>query len=216
MLHIIHINTDMSRYYVIGEHGDVCSFDESSVRLLDKFEKVAGIYDNSIVISVYEAISVGDTFGNYNMVPLVIGGDALWWSLNKIHKYQHSGYQIWGDFEGAEGPEFMNYNPAITLSHGVHALVDDTGRLLYLDALGRDSVVLGDFCTSLGEFCIWFVKTPTVYIFDDRIKYVPDKFYSMPNKSDPIRINTAHVTDVVLKCSLEWQKVRGYAREVSL
>ena len=174
---------------VINDSGEAIELDEAGIRLLDMFNHVIGVADDDIQVSVFSGYSKNIKIrGIYNLRAAMsyrtytVTGEAL-------IKMREEGYYI-PRFDS----DFSLVDPGLALRFGVYACVSDKGRLLYLDSRGKERVVLGDFCTRLGPFCIQQTDD-TVFVFDNRIVEVADMFHTGVWDLSSIYINSQALTN---------------------
>lgn len=182
---------------VLNDSGEAIELDEAGVRLLDMFNKVIGVTDDSIQVAVFSGYSRGlKGRGLYNLrVAMSYGSYTV--TGEALAKMRGDGYYI-----PRSSSDFSLVDPGIALRFGVYACVSDKGRLLYLDSRSKERVVLGDFCTRLGPFCIQQTDD-TAFVFDNRIVEVADMFHTGFWELSPIYINSRALTNSQVRVILD-------------
>lgn len=149
---------------ILGTNNELTEFIRGEVRLLDMFIDIVGYnrVTNFAEIAVYNYCTVS---GACCMLKAAFSNREYAMTRWQVVDKRKLGYAIPPD----DVFKFDYYNVSIAMRYGVRAGVTDKGRLIYLDPVGKDSVVLGDFCTSIIENAITSADN-TVFVFDDRIE----------------------------------------------
>jgi len=151
---------------------DIAEFHGDEVGLLNSFVNVIG-YDSGYIregISIVHSPHSGSVFNSW----IFSKGQYF---QEEIEELKARGY-LFIDYADTVVDELFERlsNPRLALAFGIHALVTDCGRLLYINTRGRSRVVLGDFCRvvcadSFSNKCAY-----TLFVVDDRIQKFSSNF----------------------------------------
>jgi len=170
---MIYVLVNLKYAYALVDSGtsDIAEFSADEIILLDKFANVVGCEESGIREGVVVAHWTERGYRLESWLNLNIDETAL--SGAEIDAMKGRGYYIVDNFKSV----FERFcSPRLMLARGIRVLVTDRGRLLYLDALQKPKVILGDFCQVVNpeafcDDCIY-----TTFILDDRVKSIPFNF----------------------------------------